>query len=71
MALLGGSLANHSALYVGPLRRAGITDRRVAAVTMVATALLLAMRQSRVLLPVALNETWPGGFARLRLETLK
>ena len=42
MALLGGSLANHSALYVGPLRRAGITDRRVAAVTMVATALLLA-----------------------------
>ena len=42
VGVLGGSLANHSALYVGPLRRAGVSDRRVAAVTMGITALVLA-----------------------------
>ena len=42
VGVLGGSLANHSALYVVPLRRAGVADRRVAGVTMGITLLVLA-----------------------------
>jgi SulP family sulfate permease len=41
VGLVGGSLANHSALHVAPLRRAGVADRRVAAIVLSATALIL------------------------------
>lgn len=43
-AALGGSLANHSALYVAPLRRAGVAERscRVAIVTLLLTVAVLA-----------------------------
>ena len=41
-AALGGMLANHSALYVSTLRRAGVSDRRVALCAMLITAAILA-----------------------------